>query len=45
MFNDSRSARYEALRLWDKTLKSADSEFWVQLSPGTAVGEYLNPDY
>ncbi|KAL5476415.1 hypothetical protein ACEPAI_3461 [Sanghuangporus weigelae] len=28
---------YEALRLWNKTLKSADSEYWVQLSPGTAV--------
>ncbi|KAL5525836.1 hypothetical protein ACEPAG_7173 [Sanghuangporus baumii] len=46
--NDDRSAMkgvsseelekwYEALRLWNKTLKSADSEYWVQLSPGTAV--------
>ncbi|EJD06705.1 Trimethyllysine dioxygenase [Fomitiporia mediterranea MF3/22] len=46
--NDDRSAMrgvsseelerwYEALRLWDQTLKSPDSEYWVQLSPGTAV--------
>lgn len=30
--------RYAALRLWHKSLKSADSELWVQLTPGTAVG-------
>ncbi|PAV16092.1 Trimethyllysine dioxygenase [Pyrrhoderma noxium] len=46
--NDDRSAMkgvsvedldkwYEALRLWDNILRSSDSEFWVQLSPGTAV--------
>ncbi|TFK20727.1 mitochondrial protein [Coprinopsis marcescibilis] len=28
---------YEAIRLWNKCLKSADSEYWVQLQPGTAV--------
>jgi len=28
---------YEALRLWNTLLKSADSEYWVQLAPGTAV--------
>lgn len=33
-------ARYEALRLWDQTLKSPDSEYWVQLGPGTAVSEF-----
>ena len=49
--NDDRSAMkgvssdelekwYEALRLWNKTLKSPDSEYWVQLSPGTAVSAY-----
>lgn len=32
---------YEALRMWNKLLKSSDSEYWVQLSPGTAVREYL----
>lgn len=30
---------YDAVRLWNKFLTSADSEYWVQLSPGTAVGE------
>jgi len=29
--------RYEAIRTWNRLLKSADSEYWVQLSPGTAV--------
>ncbi|PPQ89345.1 hypothetical protein CVT25_003181 [Psilocybe cyanescens] len=28
---------YDAIRLWNKCLTSADSEFWVQLQPGTAV--------
>ncbi|EKM58474.1 uncharacterized protein PHACADRAFT_252822 [Phanerochaete carnosa HHB-10118-sp] len=28
---------YDAIRLWHKLLTSADSEYWVQLSPGTAV--------
>ncbi|KAG8935363.1 hypothetical protein FRC02_008168 [Tulasnella sp. 418] len=28
---------YEALRAWNKCLTSPDSEYWVQLSPGTAV--------
>ncbi|KAI0073883.1 mitochondrial protein [Panus rudis PR-1116 ss-1] len=28
---------YDAVRLWHNLLTSADSEFWVQLSPGTAV--------
>ncbi|PSS05511.1 hypothetical protein PHLCEN_2v3793, partial [Hermanssonia centrifuga] len=28
---------YHAVRLWHKFLTSADSEYWVQLSPGTAV--------
>ena len=32
--------RYEAIRLWHKLLTSPDSEYWVQLSPGTAVGQY-----
>ena len=30
---------YDAIRLWNKFLTSADSEYWVQLSPGTAVGK------
>ena len=30
-------ARYEAIRTWKKLLKSADSEYRVQLCPGTAV--------
>ena len=29
--------RYEALRLWHKTLTSADSEYRVQLAPGTVL--------
>lgn len=29
--------RYEAIRTWNRLLKSADSEYWVQLAPGTAV--------
>lgn len=32
--------RYDAIRLWHKLITSADSEYWVQLSPGTAVGEW-----
>ncbi|KAF9790685.1 hypothetical protein BJ322DRAFT_1098315 [Thelephora terrestris] len=28
---------YEAIRIWNRLLKSADSEYWVQLSPGTAL--------
>ncbi|KAH8100127.1 mitochondrial protein [Cristinia sonorae] len=28
---------YEAIRLWHKFITSEDSEYWVQLSPGTAV--------
>lgn len=31
--------RYDAIRLWHKLITSADSEYWVQLSPGTAVGK------
>lgn len=31
------SGRYDAIRHWDSCLKSPDSEFWVQLTPGTAV--------
>ncbi|PCH42669.1 mitochondrial protein [Wolfiporia cocos MD-104 SS10] len=30
-------AWYDAIRKWYALLTSADSEFWVQLSPGTAV--------
>ncbi|KAJ3498622.1 hypothetical protein NLJ89_g10195 [Agrocybe chaxingu] len=28
---------YDAIRVWNKCLTSADSEYWVQLQPGTAV--------
>ncbi|KAI0297255.1 Trimethyllysine dioxygenase [Multifurca ochricompacta] len=28
---------YEAMRTWNKLITSQDSEYWVQLSPGTAV--------
>jgi trimethyllysine dioxygenase len=28
---------YDAIRAWNKSLSSADSEFWVQLHAGTAV--------
>jgi len=28
---------YNAIRTWHKLLTSADSEYWVQLTPGTAV--------
>ncbi|KAL6307585.1 Trimethyllysine dioxygenase [Sparassis latifolia] len=30
---------YDAIRLWQKFLTSSDSEYWVQLSPGTSVGK------
>jgi len=30
-------SRYEAIRTWNRLLKGSDSEYWVQLSPGTAV--------
>lgn len=30
---------YDAIRLWNKYLTSADSEYWVQLQPGTAIGK------
>lgn len=29
---------YEAMRTWDNLITSQDSEYWVQLSPGTAIG-------
>ena len=32
---------YDAIRTWNKLLTSADSEYWVQLSPGTVVGMHL----
>jgi len=28
---------YNAIRMWHKFLTSPDSEYWVQLTPGTAV--------
>ncbi len=47
--NDDRSALrnvpyadiprlYEAMRTWNKLITSQDSEYWVQLSPGTVIG-------
>ena len=47
--NDDRSALrnvpyadvprlYEAMRVWNKLITSQDSEYWVQLSPGTVIG-------
>ena len=53
--NDDRSALrnvpyadvprlYDAMRTWDKLVTSQDSEYWVQLSPGTVVGmRFLSP--
>lgn len=36
--------RYDAIRAWNKCLTSPDSEYWVQLTPGTAVGAlFLHP--
>ena len=35
---------YHALRTWNKALTSSDSEYWVQLSPGTAVSKFA-PSY
>jgi trimethyllysine dioxygenase len=32
---------YSAIRKWNKLLTSQDSEYWVQLTPGTAVGKSL----
>jgi trimethyllysine dioxygenase len=34
---------YEAMRTWNELLTSQDSEYWVQLSPGTAVGMTVLP--
>lgn len=34
-------AWYKAVKTWNKLLTSPDSEYWVQLSPGTAVGKSL----
>ena len=52
--NDDRSALrgmpysdvprlYEAMRTWNELITSQDSEYWVQLSPGTAVGMTVFP--
>jgi hypothetical protein len=30
--------RYDALRAWNDILKAKDSEFWVPLKAGTAIG-------
>ena len=51
--NDDRSALrgvpysdiprlYEAMRTWNEFITSQDSEYWVQLSLGTAVGRSLS---
>jgi trimethyllysine dioxygenase len=32
---------YEAMRTWDKLITSQDSEYWVQLSPGTTIGFFF----
>lgn len=32
---------YEAIKIWNKFLTSPDSEYWVKLTPGTAVGAYF----
>ncbi len=50
--NDDRSALrnvpykdvphlYEAMRTWNKLITSQDSEYWVQLSPGTVIGMHF----
>ncbi|KAG5642898.1 hypothetical protein DXG03_001905 [Asterophora parasitica] len=31
---------YDAIRAWNKCLTSPDSQFWLQLQPGTVVGTY-----
>jgi trimethyllysine dioxygenase len=31
---------YEAMRTWNKLITSQDSEYWVQLSPGTVIGAF-----
>jgi hypothetical protein len=31
------------MRTWNELLTSQDSEYWVQLSPGTAVGMTVLP--
>lgn len=33
---------YDAVKLWNKCLTSSDSEYWVQLQPGTAVGALIS---
>ena len=33
--------RYGAIKLWNECLTSPDSEYWVQLQPGTATGALI----
>lgn len=34
---DELEKLYEAMRIWNRLLKISDSEYWVQLTPGTVV--------
>lgn len=54
--NDDRSALrnvpyadvprlYEAMRTWNNLITSQDSEYWVQLSPGTVIGAFSSPQH
>ncbi|KAH9945472.1 mitochondrial protein [Epithele typhae] len=37
LYPEQVEAWYDAIRTWNKLLTSPDSEYWVQLAPGTAV--------
>jgi trimethyllysine dioxygenase len=37
-------SRYEAIQIWNRLLTSPGSEYWVQLTPGTVIGQTLFPD-
>jgi trimethyllysine dioxygenase len=43
-FLNMEPSRYEAIRIWNRLLTSPDSEYWVQLTPGTVIGQTLVPD-
>ena len=36
---------YEAMRVWDRLVTSQDSEFWVQLSPGSVLSMLRSPSF
>jgi hypothetical protein len=33
--------RYQAIKIWNELLTKPDSEYWVQLSPGTVLSKLV----